>query len=61
MEEYEEALLAFRQLLELCADYVPALQGQGEAAYCWAQVLRQEQRLGCARDRCQEAIDALTK
>lgn len=61
MEEYEDALMAFRQLLELSADYVPALQGQGEAAFCWARKLRQEQRLGCARDCCQEAIDALTK
>ncbi|XP_034246747.1 tetratricopeptide repeat protein 37 [Thrips palmi] len=61
MEEYEDALVAFRQLLELSPDYVPALQGQGEAAFCWAQVLRKEHRLGCARDRCQEAIDALTK
>lgn len=61
MEEFEEALVAFRQLLELSANYVPALQGQGEAAFRLAQVLRQQQRLGCAKDRCQEAIDAFTK
>ncbi|KAJ1530355.1 hypothetical protein ONE63_005267 [Megalurothrips usitatus] len=61
MEEYEEALMAFRQLSELCRDYVPALQGQGEAAFRWAQVLLKEQRVGCARDRCQEAIDAFSK
>ncbi|KAK3911004.1 Tetratricopeptide repeat protein 37 [Frankliniella fusca] len=61
MEEFEDALIAFRQLLDLSEDYVPALQGQGEAAFRWAQVLRQEQRIGCAKDRCQEAIDAFTK
>ena len=61
LEEFEEALVAFRQLLELSANYVPALQGQGEAAFRLAEKLRQEQRLGCARDRCQEAIDAFTK
>lgn len=61
MEEYEEALLAFRALLQMRSDYVPALQGQGEAAFRWAQTLLKEQRLGCARDRCQEAIDAFTK
>ncbi|XP_026288453.1 tetratricopeptide repeat protein 37 [Frankliniella occidentalis] len=61
MEEFEDALIAFRQLIELSEDYVPGLQGQGEAAFRWAQVLRQEQRIGCAKDRCQEAIDAFTK
>ena len=61
LEEFEEALKAFRELLKISPSYVPALQGQGEAAFRWAEVLCQEQRLGCAKDCCQEAIDSFAK
>lgn len=53
--------MTFTRLQELSDNYVPALQGRGQAAFHLAMSLKQQQRLGCARDRCQEAIDALTK
>jgi superkiller protein 3 len=58
---YEESIEEFKSLLSNSPKYVPALKGLGETCLCLARNCFSRQLLGCCRDNCQEAVDALSK
>lgn len=58
---YEESIEEFKILLSNNPTYVPALKGLGETWLCLARNRFARQLLGCCRDSCQEAVDALSK
>lgn len=58
---YEESVEQFKTLLSKNPTYVPALKGLGETCFCLARNYYSRQLLGCCRDSCQDAVDALSK
>jgi superkiller protein 3 len=58
---YEESIEEFKSLLSNNPSYVPALKGLGESCLFQARNCFSRQLLGCCRDSCQEAVDALSK
>lgn len=58
---YEESIEEFKSLLSNNPSYVPALKGLAESCLCRARSCFSRQLLGCCRDSCQEAVDALLK
>ena len=58
---YEESVEEFKRLLSNNPSYVPALKGLGDSCLYQARNFFSRQLLGCCRDSCQEAVDALSK
>ena len=58
---HEDSIEEFKILLSNNPSYVPALKGLGESCLCRARNSFSQQLLGCCRDSCQDAVDALSK
>jgi superkiller protein 3 len=61
LQQYQESIADYEELLELMPDYIPALKGIAESHFGRAYYLYENHRTGRARDHCQQILAYLER